>query len=206
MKVEGNAIRLKFTHVTGGLVAKDGDLKTFIIAGKDGKFVPATARIDQDTLVVSSPDVARTCRRPLCLGELSGRRELLQWGWPARRTVPHRSLGLRTAIASYAEAPMKITRRQALSALASGAIAGFAPRWGLPKAWAQTPHNLPMLQYDIASGPFHPTWESLETELPFARLVSRRQVRHLDALGTAVPARRRRLVCEVHVRPGPPAI
>ena len=57
---------------------------------------------------------------------------------------------------------MKITRRQALSALASGAIAGFAPRWGLPRAWAQTPHNLPTLQYDIASGPFQPTWESLE--------------------------------------------
>ena len=34
---------------------------------------------------------------------------------------------------------------------------------GPAKAWAQTPHNLPMLQYDIASGPFHPTWESLET-------------------------------------------
>ena len=57
MTVEGNAIRLKFTHVTGGLVAKGGDLKTFTIAGKDGKFVPATARIDHDTLLVSSPDV-----------------------------------------------------------------------------------------------------------------------------------------------------
>ena len=57
---------------------------------------------------------------------------------------------------------MKITRRQALSALASGAIAGFAPRWGLPRAWAQSPKNLPTLQYNIASGPFQPTWESLE--------------------------------------------
>jgi sialate O-acetylesterase len=58
MKIVGNAIRIKFTHVTGGLVAKGGDLKTFTIAGKDGKFVPATARIDKDTLLVSSPDVA----------------------------------------------------------------------------------------------------------------------------------------------------
>jgi sialate O-acetylesterase len=40
------------------LVAKGGDLKTFIIAGKDGKFVPAAARIDHNTLVVSSPAVA----------------------------------------------------------------------------------------------------------------------------------------------------
>jgi sialate O-acetylesterase len=58
MKVEGNAIRMRFTHVDAGLVAKGGNLQTFTIAGKDGKFVPATARIDHDTLVVSSPDVA----------------------------------------------------------------------------------------------------------------------------------------------------
>jgi sialate O-acetylesterase len=58
MNVEGNAIRLQFTHVDAGLVAKGGELKTFTIAGKDGKFVPATARIDKNTLVVSSPDVA----------------------------------------------------------------------------------------------------------------------------------------------------
>jgi sialate O-acetylesterase len=57
MKIEGNLIRIRFTHVAGGLVAKGGDLKNFIIAGKDGKFVPASARIDQDTLAVSSPDV-----------------------------------------------------------------------------------------------------------------------------------------------------
>jgi len=54
MKVEGNSIRIQFTHVTGGLVARGGDLKTFVIAGKDGKFVPATARIDHDTVIVSS--------------------------------------------------------------------------------------------------------------------------------------------------------
>jgi len=58
MKVEGTAIRLSFTHVSGGLVAKGGELKDFTIAGKDGKFVPATARIDKETIVVSSPDVA----------------------------------------------------------------------------------------------------------------------------------------------------
>jgi sialate O-acetylesterase len=57
MKVEGSSIRISFTHVNGGLVSKGGDLRTFTIADKDGKFVPATARIDHDTLVVSSPDV-----------------------------------------------------------------------------------------------------------------------------------------------------
>ena len=59
MRFEGNTIRLKLTH--GPLVAKGsegGELKTFVIAGSDGKFVPATARIDgPDTVVVSSPEV-----------------------------------------------------------------------------------------------------------------------------------------------------
>ena len=58
MKVEHSSIRIGFTHASGGLVAKGGDLKTFVIAGQDGKFVPATARIEHDTVVVSSPDVA----------------------------------------------------------------------------------------------------------------------------------------------------
>ena len=57
MKAEGNVIRIHFTHADGGLVAKSGDLKTFTIAGKDGKFVPAIARIDGGTLIVSSPEV-----------------------------------------------------------------------------------------------------------------------------------------------------
>jgi sialate O-acetylesterase len=58
MTVEGSAIRIKFTHLGGGLVAKGGDLKTFVIAGADEKFLPATAKIDGDAIVVSSPDVA----------------------------------------------------------------------------------------------------------------------------------------------------
>jgi len=58
MQVEGSTVRITFSHVGGGLVAKGGDLKTFEIAGKDGKFVPASATIDKETVVVSSPDVA----------------------------------------------------------------------------------------------------------------------------------------------------
>jgi sialate O-acetylesterase len=59
MAVEGSTIRIKFTHLGGGLLARAGDLKTFVIAGADGKFVPATAKIDGDTVVVSSPAVAQ---------------------------------------------------------------------------------------------------------------------------------------------------
>jgi sialate O-acetylesterase len=51
-----NAI-VSFTHVGTGLVAKDGDLKGFEVAGSDGKFVPATAVIDVLTVVASSPEV-----------------------------------------------------------------------------------------------------------------------------------------------------
>jgi sialate O-acetylesterase len=57
MKVSGNAIRLKFSHLGGGLVAKDGPLKWFTIAGADGKFVPAEARIEGDTVVVTGAGI-----------------------------------------------------------------------------------------------------------------------------------------------------
>ena len=57
MKMEGNVIRLKFSHLGGGLIAKNGPLQTFEIAGADKKFVPAEAKIDGDTVLVSSADV-----------------------------------------------------------------------------------------------------------------------------------------------------
>ena len=56
--IETSALRLFFDHVGGGLVARGGELKGFEIAGADGKFVAATARIDGATVVVSSPEVA----------------------------------------------------------------------------------------------------------------------------------------------------
>jgi sialate O-acetylesterase len=64
MKVEGGAIRVKFTHAAG-LHAKAGPLQRFAIAGADKKFVWADAKIDPstssglagDSVVVSSPQV-----------------------------------------------------------------------------------------------------------------------------------------------------
>jgi sialate O-acetylesterase len=58
MKIEGNAIRLKFTHAGVGLVAKGGPLRWFQIAGADQNFVDAEARIDGDTVVVHSDKVS----------------------------------------------------------------------------------------------------------------------------------------------------
>jgi sialate O-acetylesterase len=58
MTVEGNMVRLKFTHLGGGLVAKGGDkLLGFEVAGSDGQFVWADAKIDGDTVVVSAASV-----------------------------------------------------------------------------------------------------------------------------------------------------
>ena len=55
--VEGGQLRLWFDSVGGGLVAKGGELKGFEIAGRDRNFVPAQARIDGASIVVSSPGV-----------------------------------------------------------------------------------------------------------------------------------------------------
>ena len=58
MTVEGSAIRLHFTHLGGGLVAKGDDKLTgFSVAGADGHFVWADAKIDGTTILVSSPSV-----------------------------------------------------------------------------------------------------------------------------------------------------
>jgi sialate O-acetylesterase len=57
MEVQGETIRVRFTHVDGGLVAKDGPLKWFQIAGADQRFVDADAVIEGDTVVVKSPSV-----------------------------------------------------------------------------------------------------------------------------------------------------
>jgi sialate O-acetylesterase len=59
MTVEGSSIRLKFKHIGGGLVQKGDRLAGFQIAGEDRKWVWADAKIDGESVVVSSPDIAR---------------------------------------------------------------------------------------------------------------------------------------------------
>lgn len=57
--VEGRMIRIKFDNVGKGLARVHGDgIGGFAIAGADKKFVWAEARIDGDTVVVSSDQVA----------------------------------------------------------------------------------------------------------------------------------------------------
>ncbi len=72
------AIRLRFDHVEGGLVAKGGEPGEFSIAGEDRKWYWANARIEGDTIIVSSGSVpnptrsamrGRRIRRQRCLME-----------------------------------------------------------------------------------------------------------------------------------------
>ncbi len=59
MKVKGDRIVLSFTHVGRGLTARGGELKGFQIAGKDGKFVDASASIEGDKVIVINPAVSK---------------------------------------------------------------------------------------------------------------------------------------------------
>lgn len=58
VEFKGNQAILTFDHIGGGLVAKDGPLAGFTIAGADKKFVHAEAKIEGDKVVVTSAAVA----------------------------------------------------------------------------------------------------------------------------------------------------
>lgn len=57
--VEGDKVRVSFSHVGGGLRARGGPLKGFALAGEDKKFVWADAKIDGQGVVVSCPRVTK---------------------------------------------------------------------------------------------------------------------------------------------------
>ncbi len=57
VKIDGPLMRLHFTQIGKGLLAKGGALKGFAIAGADHRFVWATASIDGDTVTVQSDKI-----------------------------------------------------------------------------------------------------------------------------------------------------
>ncbi len=59
MKAEGDKVVLSFKHTGGGLEARGGELKGFIIAGDDKVWREAKAEINGDRVIVSSPEVAK---------------------------------------------------------------------------------------------------------------------------------------------------
>jgi len=56
---EGNSIRVQFDFVDKGLVKKGGLLTEFELAGQDGKFLKADARIDGNEVIVSSKKILK---------------------------------------------------------------------------------------------------------------------------------------------------
>jgi len=58
-KQEGSSMRIRFAFAEGGLVAKEGTLTGFTIAGANRQFVPATALIEGSTILVKSDAVAK---------------------------------------------------------------------------------------------------------------------------------------------------
>ncbi|MHC4202802.1 MAG: sialate O-acetylesterase, partial [Planctomycetota bacterium] len=61
LRIEGGKAVLTFKHLGGGLRSKSGGkrLKFFEVAGKDGRYVPADALIEGDTVVVRSAKMPR---------------------------------------------------------------------------------------------------------------------------------------------------
>ncbi len=58
-EVKGDKIVLKFSHADGGLAARKGELRGFMIAGDDKQWKPATAKISGDSVIVSSPEITK---------------------------------------------------------------------------------------------------------------------------------------------------
>ncbi|MFN0119472.1 MAG: sialate O-acetylesterase [Blastocatellia bacterium] len=59
MKNEGSAIAIRFKHTGGGLEARGGELKGFLIAGEDQTWREAKAEIKGDSVIVSHADVPK---------------------------------------------------------------------------------------------------------------------------------------------------
>ena len=59
MKAEdGGKVRVEFDHAEGLMIKGGGELNNFTMAGADMKFVPATAKIEGGSVVVSCPEVS----------------------------------------------------------------------------------------------------------------------------------------------------
>jgi sialate O-acetylesterase len=57
--ISGNEVRIRFRHADGLKTSDGGPVKGFAIAGEDRRFVWADARIQGETVIVSSPKIAQ---------------------------------------------------------------------------------------------------------------------------------------------------
>ena len=59
LQIEGTQLRLSFEHIGTGLYSKDGALRGFAIAGSDGKYHNAQAKLEGNTVLLWSDKVAK---------------------------------------------------------------------------------------------------------------------------------------------------
>jgi sialate O-acetylesterase len=84
LKIKGATAVLKFKHAEGGLASKDGQpLTWFTIAGADGVFVPAEAKIVGQTVVVSAPGVPQPAAVRFAWGQAAQPNLVNRAGLPA---------------------------------------------------------------------------------------------------------------------------
>ena len=89
MKVIGNTIEITFDYCGSGLISRDGkSLDWFTIAGADGKFVPATAVIEGNKVVISSSSVPSPVEARFAWNEIAQPNLFNKEGLPA---VPFRT-------------------------------------------------------------------------------------------------------------------
>jgi sialate O-acetylesterase len=91
MKVEGNKAILSFNHTDGGLMSpNNAPLTWFTIAGADGKFVPADAKIAGDTVEVSAAGIDKPAAIRFAWDETAQPNLFNQAGLPAEpfQTAP----------------------------------------------------------------------------------------------------------------------
>jgi sialate O-acetylesterase len=88
--IEGAAIRVKFAHATGGLASRDGKpLSHFEIAGRDGVFHSADARMDADSVVLTSAQVPQPRRARFAWNKLAIANLMNKDGLPATAFHTH---------------------------------------------------------------------------------------------------------------------
>jgi sialate O-acetylesterase len=71
MQVAGNEIRLSFENVLTGLKSTGKTPAQFLVAGADRKFVPASAKIDGKTILVSSKEIINPVAVRFCFDDTS---------------------------------------------------------------------------------------------------------------------------------------
>jgi sialate O-acetylesterase len=97
MRIQEDRLILAFTHTGGGLTTRDGkDPNHFEIAGENGVFVPALARIRQNRIVLRAEGVSRPVAMRFAWHKLAEPNLCNKEGFPASAfragTVPERGL------------------------------------------------------------------------------------------------------------------